>query len=113
MSTKHTTGPWTIDAFNSGNVIAIRDGVSPSGKSYRDGRHQLLVARAWTSDSIDKPESHEEVEANARLIAAAPEMLAALEMVKTTCGGAENWNGETRAFILAADAAIAKAKGES
>lgn len=49
---------------------------------------------------------------HAALIAAGPDMLAALEMVCCACGGHENWNGKTREFLIAAETAIAKAEGK-
>jgi hypothetical protein len=53
--------------------------------------------------------SHDEGHANARLIAAAPDLLAACQRVMEVCGSPDNWNGETREFLLACEAAIAKA----
>lgn len=43
------------------------------------------------------------------MAAAAPQMVAALLLVKAACGDANNWNGETRRFIEATDAALAAA----
>ena len=36
------------------------------------------------------------------------EMVKALKLVRKTCGGPENWNGETRRFLEATDAVLAK-----
>ena len=38
------------------------------------------------------------------------ELLAACKFVMRTCGGPENWKGDTHEFLLACQAAIAKAK---
>jgi len=48
----------------------------------------------------------------ASLLVAATDMLAALKLVKEACGDADHWQGATREFILATDAAIAKAEAE-
>ena len=83
--TKHTPGPWVID---NDNVI------------YQEGTSEPIASAAPTADE----------EANAWLIAAAPELLAALEF----CADALNTEagGLYKAHIEQARAAIAKAKGE-
>lgn len=40
------------------------------------------------------------------------EMVETLKLVRKTCGGPENWNGETRRFLEATDAVLAKVKDE-
>jgi hypothetical protein len=47
--------------------------------------------------------------ANARLIAAAPELLEACEAAITATGGSSYWNGETEKFLKFCEAAVAKA----
>ena len=58
--TKHTQGPWEIETKGSRHFI--------------DGADQLTVAYVDRAGVRDR----QEIEANARLIAAAPELLAAL-----------------------------------
>lgn len=95
--TKHTLGPWHIDGgkprklhFDEHTrfwIILDKDGYSPA------------IVPPW--DAVP-PIAAEEAKANARLIAAAPELLEALESL-------------TRADLGAYDkarAAIAKAKGK-
>ena len=82
---KHTPGPWVID---NDNVI------------YQEGTSEPIASAAPTADE----------KANAALIAAAPDLLAALE----SCSDALNTEagGLYKARIDQARAAIAKAKGE-
>ena len=112
MESKHTPGPWWL-------------GVSEHGRHFRavDAKgHGELATVVWLMDDDDlycAPSP--ECEANARLIAAAPDLLEALIKVTTTL--AWNAHGECRAIhdgpimpssqaIEVARAAIAKAKGE-
>jgi hypothetical protein len=86
MTAKHTPGPWSvnsmtrIEAAGFGLIASIRGG-------------------------LDDNTTH----ANARLVAAAPEMLAALELFLTWIPLGEEWHYE-RSRI---QAAIAKAKGSA
>ena len=90
---KHTPGPWAM----------ISDGCG----FYVEGRN-LLVAAAQEIDQhptdIDEFIAGEETEANARLIAAAPDLLEFAEEVRRT--------GDTRLASMAI-AVIAKAIGEA
>ena len=95
----YTEGPWEID----------RHGVSDS--RYKQvcrrpiGKDKTIVGKQW-------PE-------NARLIAAAPELLEALEVMTeryadlVNCGDCGHWNPEQEAEVMQARAAIAKAKGKT
>ena len=88
--TKHTPGPWTMH---------------PRGKDGAEVRATASVAwcgSAWTLGSENQVIRADEAQANARLIAAAPDLLAACE---------EFLSGSARAPLLARFA-IAKAKGE-
>lgn len=71
---KHTPGPWksVIANYSEDNLswLACADVVTPKGAT--------LVRFEGTHDY----QKNDEYEANARLIAAAPEMLACLEMVE-------------------------------
>ena len=40
------------------------------------------------------------------------ELVEALKLVRKTCGGPENWNGETRRFLEVTDAILAKVEDE-
>ena len=98
MTTKHTPGPWTAQPRKSNFIDVCHD--------QRDtkGAITLSLCKVQSRDSwID--ESH----ANARLIAAAPELLEALQnllKVHEGIGGTKYHAGDI------ARAAIAKATGE-
>ncbi len=87
----HTPGPWVVeradDAYciaNVGNLV-----IMPCGGKVK----------------------HDNAEANARLIAAAPELLAALESAQMALMGYTHQNAVTLAALFKANAAIAKARG--
>ena len=56
--------------------------------------------------------SIENTEANAHLIAAAPELYKACKMAIEATGGSKHWQGETEKFLLAMETALAKAEGK-
>lgn len=86
MSTsKHTPGPWLLDMADGTGWICTNGG--------RSGFEPL----AHLSDVSD---------ADARLIAAAPELLEALRAVVAAHTG---WEGQFPSYVAAAVAAIAKA----
>lgn len=102
MQTKHTPGPWTIK------------------KSTRTDHH-IIAGRRWiaTASNHDFHPTQEENErtiANARLISAAPDLLAALDKllsatVDRTLAEGYEMDGVEYAARSAALAAIAKATG--
>ena len=96
---KHTPGPWSVDgevirgdeqSNGSVSVACILDGAYPYGR------------RAGKS-----------ARANARLIAAAPELLEALNNLLSACDLPGDRDREIEQAIPHARAAIAKAKGET
>jgi len=98
MESQHTPGPW-----------------SPTG---HDGKLSVIVECHWGSVAKVLPiGAIDQERANARLIASAPELLAALEVVlSSTCGnvGDDGYEGCIKIEAKALDrarAAIAKAKG--
>ena len=108
---KHTQGPWEFleeKEYNNVPFISIRK------KGFiliddPDADEKNSIAGIWSTKPIDF--------ANARLIAAAPELLEALEFflslpaVIATHEGS-GWSAENVKKIEAARAAIAKVKGE-
>lgn len=93
MSAKHTPGPWALTGWTAGDDF---------GWSIRiaDAPYRLEVS-AWCAES----------EADARLIAAAPDLLEALEAVLAVPEARKalvNWGTDE---LLAARAAVAKARG--
>ena len=110
MTTKHTAGPWNVYGDDK-TLIGAKDGKMMLAKT--NHRH---ICQEWSR-------TVEEAQANARLIAAAPELLAALEQLteKTErantirhSGGrvtAGDW-AELHQLTNEARAAIEKARGE-
>lgn len=103
--TAHTPGPWTFlkDYDNEGKSSA-RIGGTIEGDGWN-------IARIWK----DAAELECKYEANARLIAAAPELLAALKDIakqaRLCMQYANAYDGQLIQAIANADAAIAKAEG--
>lgn len=89
MSTQYTPGPWRIGT------------PPPNGEQTIGTLNGLMVAVATTGAEM------EETKANARLIAAAPELLEALQSVLENCLDSEG----LCAAHAKARAAIAKAEG--
>ncbi|MFY2819696.1 hypothetical protein ACOTI2_08230 [Achromobacter xylosoxidans] len=106
MTTKHTPGPWEAQPPRLGAAITIYAGDTP-----------IATTASNTSPLTMEMHRRGEIKANARLIAAAPELLEALESCVI-------WNGKRGpdddllpidrqpGEIAKAMRAIAKAKGE-
>ena len=94
MSTQHTPGPWTQDGF--GTIITA------------NGRTLVVEGLALSS------RSNEETRANTRLIAAAPDLLEALEMVRDADDDCKRDGLKTIPSMARnrIDRAIAKATGQ-
>ena len=117
MTTKHTPGPWWAYQSITGAwcVATYRDGQSPTGP-YIGASHGASICYSVGDDTEQRTRGNEE--ANARLIAAAPEMLEACQIILDVAKSAK---GMTAAHLRtaismaagAADAAIAKAEGRS
>lgn len=103
MEKKHTPGPWQLKVAEFGGPHEV----SFAPKSY--GR----IASVFTPGFQNLPEAPttQECEANARLIAAAPDLLEALEAALEYLDANPDDYSNPRANI--ARAAIAKALGES
>ncbi len=94
--TKHTPGPWKYDVAGYGNIR----------REKHDGKKICDFTRCFT------PEAFSRHEANARLIAAAPCILAALEDCVESLSRLPDVDGAYRVTCIEqARAAIAKAKG--
>ena len=100
--TKHTPGPWHIaNSFSRTEFGRYRLAIYPNS----DMQHPHVSVSAPDDDAMT------EVTANARLIAAAPDMLAALQNLLNYTGGWDLKDPEHP--IVAARAAIAKAEGRT
>lgn len=96
MTTKHTPRPWLFDEG--------RDAITTHNRITNGETRIATVELGWA-----EPLESEQI-ANARLIAAAPDLLEAL--IELADCGAEAW-GEDRPCVKWARAAIARATGES
>ena len=96
MKTEHTLGNWEFKRANDG-LIAFR--ISGNGFILAD-----VLFRHTTEHAVEKAEA----EANARLIAAAPCLLRALEAVSRL-----DYLNEHNALAEQARAALTKARGEA
>jgi hypothetical protein len=95
----HTPGPWRISKDKSNKHIKIID-----NDLYRELAN---TSGNWFDDDTEQ--------SNARLIAAAPELLEALEMLVNYFVGIgleDDEDGDPNPEIVKARSAIAKAKGE-
>lgn len=112
---KHTPGPWIGQdengKLNSDHDWSLEDEAASSSEAAPIWAGGKVVAFAVHSSNSFSLRSHPSVDANARLIAAAPDLLAALQAVL-------HWiddNCETTGFDAVeaqADAALAKAGAE-
>lgn len=118
MKTKHTPGPWIVSEYYSDCLTVLdKDGfeiVEATGLAILQGYSEKLGIAHWAdSQKASREIPDEERKANARLIAAAPELLESLEGL---CGLAELRPGhlhDYKAAVASARAAIAKATGEA
>lgn len=107
--TKHTPGPWDIESdpchFDTHSTV-----VGGRHFSYRPGKDSFVLPRELIVQ-VGGQSSVEEQEANACLIAAAPDMLAALKAVASAADHGDS--GHLDWALKLANAAIAKAEGRA
>lgn len=100
MSAKHTPGPWKFETVKTVCGICHKVGPFPGKRQDDKPRHACLYA---DYPSNGNP-ADDELEANARLISAAPELLEALVLIKSLPGFEES-----EPYAAVVNAAIAKA----
>lgn len=107
--TKHTPGPWLAKCQDNSSFIYEKE-------SYDKGNADKLLALVYSYSNSSIGPDRKERNANARLIAAAPELLEALKHAKASM---ENWCNEQGTLPAFRDVilspvikAIAKAEGE-
>ena len=106
---KHTPGPWSVRRWSWPTEVtgSIHQVISAD-------RFPTAFVPAWDEPNPGEVEASEEAKANARLIAAAPELLEALERIAN--GPWPDWincpEAQCRFDEQIARAAIAKATGE-
>ena len=105
MNTKHTPGPWTFRHYEWGNEVSDDFGVFHDD-GIGAGRHVADVAKIYQGERQPEVE-----QANARLIAAAPELLASLHALLDIIHDdlTHSWQEDHREALEAAKNAIAKA----
>lgn len=100
MSNKHTPGPWTYQPFH-----------------FKDAQGAIFMERAKGACTISltgaASMSQKTLDAHARLIAAAPDLLAACEFVMERALQHSDPDDVDHAVYKRVSAAIAKAKGET
>lgn len=97
MNTEHTPGPWSYG----------QDGIDCWTLFFDDSGDGCGDGEVYISDAAD-----DNSEANARLIAAAPDMLQALENIEANLTGRDCFPNRVEQSLRAAKSAIAKARGE-
>lgn len=109
---KHTPGPWGLDNIRRDSAsgittMDIRGPGRPRGPSQRPYRDVVAEIRTdWGT--------HDEVDANGRLIAAAPDLLDALEALLAAVKANPAMNGrEYDGLGIQVNAALSKARGTS
>ena len=106
----HTPGPWCAD--DEGMYVF---GKSVGGCSMEEGEHMVAQIRGWGHLRYrGEAEAVEVQKANARLIAAAPDLLTALNDLLerytslVNCGDCGRWDAEKEDTVIAVRAALAK-----
>lgn len=115
---KHTPGPWEIVGIH---IYTALGGINAKGsKAHATDGWNIATVNPWActnEDGVDEDLQADEQRANARLIAAAPELLEAVEYCRDLLMRYEinRVNGEEIAdeALKKLNAAIAKARGES
>lgn len=103
----HTPGPWSVEYDKTGGYDCMTSGYHVGPPSALRGVRSVVTVDTRRNDNED-PES----EANARLIAAAPEMYEALKLFVTASMGGSNSAGESHIGWQRGDGSTAHARVE-
>jgi hypothetical protein len=104
MKTQHTPGPWhaiPVGGAKRGSIVKPEEATH-----WNIYNHHAFVAQ------VKRSGVREIIEADARLIAAAPDLLAALELMVSAWEARHGAPGMSNSAYMEARAAIARAKGE-
>jgi hypothetical protein len=104
--TKFTPGPWVLVVQDDSDIANTIFAVS----QLKDGR---IAAEDWDYNICSIGLDQKNVEANARLIAAAPDLYEALEDLSINDFGSNGWTNSMDRIAIRARAALAKARGEA
>ena len=107
MSATPTPGPWTVETVPTACGVSHKVGPFPGKREGDKPRHACLYA---DYPSKGNP-ADDELEANARLIASAPDLLAALRLIEHATAPSHDDGVHHEAAHEIAVAAIAKATG--
>lgn len=115
MATKinHTPGPWVVamEAEIDGELMPDGSGgCSYTGRDVYDRRLGVVTKEDWESEYEPEPLARPYLEADAHLISAAPELLAACQSVLDAVAQ-PNAMAAIAASLVQVEAAIAKAAG--
>lgn len=103
MTSKHTPGPWTVGRIDNSIQLYVLDGAE-----HEDPCDGIIAAVDMSAADRNLPD------ANARLIAAAPELLGALRFALAVLNALDgNTAQERAAATLRGQLAITKAEGEA
>lgn len=112
MTAKHTPGPWTLGEAEHGDLGYTGHGIYAA----RPGGEPWETVWLGQAHGVHVRVPLEYVEANARLLAAAPDMLQALCELVAEADEHPGWEGHPHAHTVGfemARAAIAKATGDT
>ncbi len=117
MNTKHTAGPWKASFKEMGGYDCITDAYEVTTEN---GEHVALIDlrhyEQVTSGNMLEMPSTNEARTNARLIAAAPELLEVLREISAQLSAhpeAKQGNSRVHFCMHKARAALAKAEGKA
>jgi hypothetical protein len=114
--TRFTPGPWFVT--NRRDIFTGLAAPNTTGEfsAHNDGWHiaEALQNETGIGDGLYHCMSNTETEANAALMAASPDLYAALEnTIKLAHDAIENMTDKEEAILITAQAALAKARGEA
>jgi hypothetical protein len=107
MDNRFTPGPWAVYNDNEGDDPVYAPLWCVANAAYHDGE-----------DDSFQTTLHHGIAADADLIAAAPDLYVALDVIVNhytrlaSSGNCGNWDPATEPQVIAAEAALAKARGE-
>lgn len=101
MKTEHTPGPWFLDSAPDVDL--------PNHVGISSDKHDLLAQVVWKMEDDERTPM---CEANASLIAAAPDLLAAAYRAASALESVSYYDPSITSALAVARAAIAKATGE-
>jgi hypothetical protein len=107
MSAQHTPGPWSLHPYGAGESLVVGDDTSKPWISWKYSvglGSKIITEVSACSDGgqgYPRPDNKPECEANARLIAAAPELLEMLEVIISDIGYSGYWWGQDAVNLIA------------